>query len=408
MCRSIAEGNRKCPCQSDPQKRAQYNTRKRAVYFAKKMNISCPDTGTQEYQQLLEKMPIKYSRMDKLNVTSRELKSYHENWDHKVDEIFEKYDDLYSDKKNLMRGNVIYQDKLNISTVSNDGALVDNHYFSSHSVQGVPNYNVFDEESYKMFGFDTVDDDYDKKKIRSRVLEDDDMYDLSSMELRHLSFEEMAALRFYSSGHFEQLNTILYHGESHLDPFQNGEDTSDFFTGDNLFRMDSYSLDVVAFNKKFVQELTGYLDSALEQGPKMQRVVYRGMSDDRFYETGGTAHDWLKKNIALGQEIVFDGYQSTTYSYRTAKNTYAEDNGVVFEIMTPDGLNITAVSEFEEEQEVLLPRKSRYMVVGVHEGVKADIHGSDSVINVVQLIAINDTGEIVNADNKKKLEKVFE
>lgn len=73
--------------------------------------------------------------------------------------------------------------------------------------------------------------------------------------------------------------------------------------------------------------------------------------------------------------------------------------GVIFEIGTPEGLNVQSMSEFTHDQEVILPRGAKYVVVGQYDAEFAYIgmNAPPKKVPVVQLIAVND--ELLDGTN---------
>jgi hypothetical protein len=87
-----------------------------------------------------------------------------------------------------------------------------------------------------------------------------------------------------------------------------------------------------------------------------------------------------------------------------------DSSGMLFEILTPEGVNVTSVSEYRSEREVLLPRNQTYVVVG-HKEIVNDEDYPEYNQKVVQLVAINSKGEVLdgtNADEPPSIDSILE
>lgn len=274
------------------------------------------------------------------------------------------------------------------------------------------------ENSYLDYGFKKIDKTMTYNETRDDHLSMNDCLDDSEKELAILNDAEKSSLRFFTSSNFKRVNSAIYHQS-----FKTG-DSEKFFVGDNLKIDNSYDV-TPAVTKDFAKEVTGLLDSALDQAPREDRIVYRGMSENYFFEHSlidmdmdsfdddifdsdfdmfsSPTDDWVKKNVVLGETMHFDGYQSTSLSSRFGED-YAGPGGVIFEIKTPEGLNVTSVSCHNHEKEVVLPRDSHYMVVGLHKDVPLSVGGK---AYVVQLVAIDDNQEIITKENKHQPKKLL-
>lgn len=141
-------------------------------------------------------------------------------------------------------------------------------------------------------------------------------------------------------------------------------------------------------NAGTLKEVCNVLDSAIKKAPAEQKTVYRSVTADNGMFNGLTPSEYLEKNIQAGKEIKFDGYLSSTLDPEVALKHGNRVDGVLFEIRTTEGLNISMPSSYQEEQEVLLPRNTTYKVVGVHKKVRRH-EGTWLTTNVVQLVPVN-------------------
>lgn len=391
MCRSHADGGRLCPSQTDPVLIANRNARRRAAYAKKKqLSSTTMEPGTKVAHaapQALKKHSLfKYKQEDSDQVLYGAVESK--------------------------------ETPLGLTSVAHEGYLVDKTYLSGMQISGLVDYTKLNDESYTEFGFKHI------SESRKSGMSLKEFVEVSKAELEDIPLDEKQALRFFTSNHFGWVNKALYqqNQEDVVDPVlmpDQGEYKPRFdgkrFSKELEF---DHGYDELSYTEKtpsLVEELTAKIDSAMEKSPKQQRIVYRGMN---IYHSAILAYKkkhksaslgtvkYVEENYPLGQEVVFDGYQSTSFSPTVAAD-YASENGIVFEIKASSGLNVSSISHFDIEQEVIMPRNARYMVVGVHQ--KQDyIYGDNGKyqgtqrLNVVQLVEITDDGYIRDESNAKK------
>jgi hypothetical protein len=391
MCRSHADGGRLCPSQTDPVLIANRNARRRAAYAKKKqLSPTVTEVGAKVAHAALQPRRkhslFKYKKEDSDQV-------------------------LYSalDSKETTLG---------LTSVAHEGYLVDKTYLSGTQNSGLIDYTKLDEESYLDFGFQPISQSrYSGMPLKEFV-------EVSKSELKDIPRDEKQALRFFTSAHFGWVNKALYqqNQEGDVEPVlmpDQGEHKSRFdgkkFSKKEEFNPDYDELKYTEKTPSLIEELTTKIDSAMEKSHKQQRIVYRGIN---IYHPAVLAYGkqhksaavgtvkYVEDHYALGQEVTFDGYQSTSFSPTVAAD-YASENGIVFEIKASSGLNVSSVSHFDIEQEVIMPRNSRYMVVGVHHkqeyiyGDNGKYQGTQK-LNVVQLVEITDDGYVRDESNAKK------
>lgn len=392
MCRPKSQGGRRCPSHSDPTRIAARNAKRRESYKNHK-------------SEMIEKIIVERTVGENVSnaVSESSFKRSFLNQNLKNDA---KISDLFKPKNQTIESK-----KINITSSENEGELVDQNYFSGKRVSGTVNYNNLDENSYKEFGFKEISDSPEDYYYMDRRLKVnlEDFEKLSQLELEQMSQTEKAALKFFTSNQYRWFNDAIYsNGKSLKDEFN-------AFAGEPPFEANSYgeynlsnaNIDKNAENVKIISEK---LDEAFENAPKIQRVVYRGKKAHTraFEKYGGDVGKWIEENAKLGQEVKFDGYQSTTADIGIAASysgQHAGDPGLIYEIMTPEGVNLSSISEYEEEREILLPRDSRYMVVGVHKNQK--LNSFEGKAYVIQLVAINDKGEVLTGENSSALKPVL-
>lgn len=219
------------------------------------------------------------------------------------------------------------------------------------NIQGKIEAHTLDRESYKKFGFtEWSNDEYPDG------LSTEEEWKQSKKECENLNEETIEAIKGYSDRYTEWFNEKVYSQE-----YKNDEKLS---------------------------HQVNLIDEALNRKAE-QRILYRGVSIDN-------AEKYSINNLQLGETVDFKGYQSTSTNPIIAGNfTNMDTHGILFEIITPQGINITSISSVSHESEVLLPRNSRYIVVGKQERMYSDVFGS---FDKVQLIAVDDDGEILEDD----------
>jgi hypothetical protein len=301
----------------------------------------------------------------------------------------------------------VEQELLNISSTENHGMLVDKGYFSSKTVTGVINYGNLDENSYKEFGFmdpTTVNGSFIERpedQLLNEVLK------ISMQEMALTTEREKSSALFFTSENYEWVNGALYNTDELPVDFPNSISPlrDDDFTETMMEEIEPQNVSKTVF-----ADIITNLDNAIGKGPKKQRIVYRGLPNEGtgIKNSNLNSSQYVDTHNKLGQELVFDGYQSSTVDFGIAYE-YAGDSssGIVYEILTPEGINITSTSNYEHEKEVLLPRQARYMVVGVHKNVEVREPDENYFFNmkahVVQLVAINDNGAILDGTNSTAL-----
>lgn len=343
------------------------------------LHISFESSMQEETLNSLRREPLK---------KERKAKATHS--EEKLSKIFRKDD------------KVKFIDKLNISYVENHGDLVDRNYFSGRTVSGVINHRELTEDSYTDFGFTKVDENFIESRKRNLTRTQSER--ISALEVSDLTERERTSTNFFTTSAHTWFNGALIANGENLPKAHRHKKTSDPFLIEDEREFNDYvRYEEAAQTEQNVQRFSKDIDSAIEKSPKTQRIVYRGVhSESPMFEDYDTTHEWIDENASLGQEVKFDGYQSTTLDPEVSDrfagigHRRAGGYGLTFEILTPEGLNISSISNMPHEAEVMLPRQSRYMVVGVHKDASTD---EDGKTNIVQLVAINEKGEILDGTN---------
>lgn len=219
------------------------------------------------------------------------------------------------------------------------------------NIQGKIETHELDNESYKKFGFTEWENDGYPDGLST-----EEEWAQSKKECENLDEETIEAIKGYSDRYTEWFNEKVYSQE-----YKNDEKLS---------------------------HQVNLIDEALNRKTE-QRILYIGVSIDN-------AEKYSINNLQLGETLDFKGYQSASTNPIIAGNfTNMDKHGILFEIITPQGVNITSISSVSHESEVLLPRNSQYIVVGKQERMYSDVFGS---FDKVQLIAVDDDGEILEDD----------
>lgn len=363
MCRSTSQGGRRCPSCSDPEKRKAYNAIRRARYAANKNKKNSFGT-TSTIEDLKTTLTSNSAGKISPPPTTSNLQTSPVETPVINDPVEEANSNKSSPKpssKTLTQEETL--SRFGLTTKAVEDPLAKLGYIKEQVLSGVLNYNEIDDNAHKELGFDGKDL---LSKDHNQEL-NEKLFEISEDEVKPLTQEEKDSLMFFTSNNYEWFNNILYRQEP---PSDYDEEQS----------------------SETVKTIVEQLDSAMTKAPKTQKIVYRGVSmySNLFNEKGG-AHQWIDENLTQGKEIVFDGYQSSTPDILSAKRYKGHEGGLIYEIMTPEGINVTSISHYSSEHEVILPRSSRYVVSGIQKTLDGGA--------VVQLIAINSKGEVLDGTN---------
>jgi hypothetical protein len=373
MCRNLQEGGRRCPHVLDPAKIAERNAKRRARYIPKTKGFLA--NIEKSLADSFQKAPIEEHPIFTLKAPNNAT--------------------LY--------GRTEYGDvsPLGVSSRYCAGYLADYEYFTRKQISGLVDYTKLNENSYKEFGFQVPSEE------RKHFLHLDDIKRISAAELKPLTFGEKSALNFYTKSTYSWINKALFaNGNPVLLETREDEETPQFNNENKEFDPKKHSItDASRRSTELLHVFTKRVDSAMSRAPLQQRVVYRGINytHEAFHNydwDNDFVENYVEKNYPLGREVKFDGYQSTSMNAGVAAG-FASKNGLLFEIRTASGLNVSSVSSAGAEEEVLLPRDSRYMVVGVHKkvgyktaGTHKDSNPTIPNITIVQLVEIDEKGYI--------------
>lgn len=253
----------------------------------------------------------------------------------------------------------------------NNSTLSQFGYESRVKAEGKINPEELNEDSWRDFGFTGPEILKRKSSIDELTF-----YNMASdQELEQLTDEEKDAVEFFTSSDFAEFNRAVFNG-GEVDPEK----------------------------QEAFDELINKIDSGLGKNPGLTKVVYRGVKtrasaiglteDDDYYSTEKKVREYVEDNFKVGESVSFSGYQSTSLDPYVA-TSWAERDGIVFEIMSPKGVNITSISRNPEETEVLMPRNTRYMVVGVQDSKEIGFAYRSKPSHIIQLVAVDEDNNIL-------------
>lgn len=457
MCRA---GGRRCPSHTDPEAIAARNAKRRAIYAQNKQKSSGSafektgddflDSILNMEEELFGTLPVQQKtvkkkaapkstttkKTTKKNTVSSSQTFKKTDAEKSLDENLtstrgdtvktsgnEKLNDVFNGKEieliiakgdyktrtyspdELFRSSetIDYKEDLNLDVRENSGQLVDIGYFNKQTISGVLDYTKLADTPDTELGFkDMSGPAYDIYKI-DEILSHDDYLALSRIETQDLSLDDRDALTYFTSNQYEWVNQALF--QKRVKKTEDG-----YGKGKNFSAVTSETYSYGGQNNTNLKKITEQLDKALAKGPKQQRTLYRGIKRNAGFlkdKDGNeiSAEDWVDSNLSVGGEIKFDGYQSATPK-ATSLSGYSTNDGIIYEIITPEGVNVESVTAFSSEYEVTLPRNARYTVASITKNVKTKLSSyGDGVDNtVVRLVAINSKGEVLDGTNSDPVE----
>lgn len=296
-----------------------------------------------------------------------------------------------------------YNSELNLDVKYNSGVLVDRGYFNDKTISGVLDYTKLSETDDRDLGFQELPKDgklYDIS-ANDKLVNAEDFKRLSKAECDNLTPNQKRGLKYFTSQSYEWVNDALFQKKAKKGKSDDvkGKSFKDIIEGTYVY---------AGQNVANLKKITSEIDKALQNGPKQQRIVYRGVRNSASFlkDDKGTripAADWVKNNLKVGSEIKFDGYQSASPK-AVGAGGYTTDKGILYEIVTPEGVNVESITEFSGEYEVTLPRESRYTVASITDNVNVKFgdYNEKHNMTVVRLVAINSKGEVLDGTNSDK------
>lgn len=292
-----------------------------------------------------------------------------------------------------------YSPDLNVEISENEGYLVDTLYLSSKKVSGVLDYTKLSEIDDSELGFNKMSKEgeaYELKTEDHTTLSN--YYSLSRKEMSVMSNDDKAALRYFTSENYKWLNRSLFDKKTPKN--KNKEDYDKKYSSFASF-IDNTQYNYEDKNIDSLKKITKQLDEALEKGPKKQKVLYRGVNKYAPMYGESSVEDWVGENYSVGKEVVFDGYQSSSANPGPALS-FSSHGGIVYEILTPEGVNVSSESEYDSEAEITLPRAQRYTVSSIQKRDISNGYMDYEGVTIVRLIAVNSKGEVLDGTNSDK------
>lgn len=279
--------------------------------------------------------------------------------------------------------NKIQKNKYNLKFEENNSPLTKFHYEAKVKASGKINPNELNKESWKDFGFSGPN------LLKMKANKDElFLYNKASeQELKNLTENERNAIKFFTSSAFANFNRVIFGNLKINDKEQ----------------------------KEYYNNIANQIDNGLNKKPKLTRTVYRGVktrasifginTTDDYQTKTNKINTYIDKNYNIGKTVDFEGYQSTSLDPSVAID-WADKDGIVFEIMTPNGVNITSISQNADETEVLMPRNTKYMVVGVQKPDEIPFSYKSKPSHIIQLVAVDENNNILTDDYKHKTSKI--
>lgn len=250
---------------------------------------------------------------------------------------------------------VYEDDEIGITVTEYEGDLIDCNQFSAKSIAGKPDWDKLNNTWAERMG---LPGDFNERNL----IQNRPNYDaqcvinqkyimVGNLEIRNAEIDQARTIYYYTQNNYEEINKGIFHDAS------------------------------------TTNEEIANLDKVIEDGCHQTRILYRGtrLSNISISEPN------------LGDEISFPTFQSASTNPAVAKSFTKEDadDNIVFEISTPAGVNVGGISAMYEENEVILPRGARYVVVGKYDITDTSTGGG----KVVQMVAVNSRGEILDGTN---------
>lgn len=285
-------------------------------------------------------------------------------------------------------GEVKRDSQLGLAFDEKTGTLVESKYFAAAEAFGKLKRDAIDESSHTKFGFPAISDSEAKERKLPEANEN------SRWELHDLSDDERLSLKFYTGFQHEWINDAL-DGYGELRADLEGQVYKKKFVEGTYDESEGLMLLKSEVTPNALKEVTGLLDEAIAKSSSgAPRILYRGQTN-------------VDPDMKVRDEITVDGYQSSSL-HASVASKFARtkgDRATIFEIYTPEGANVTNLSYMKDEMEVLLPRDSRYVVMDIQKDVT---YMGIATQRLVRLVAVDDTGAVLNSGNRHKPKPLVE
>lgn len=168
---------------------------------------------------------------------------------------------------------------------------------------------------------------------------------------------QLEQIRDYSGGGYGILNVFLR-------------------TGGKMRNRQGKLVNATKREKADFQEEMDKISTFLQNAPKTEGMVYRGMNFEKGDKKAMKVYNEFMSNISEGQEMTFPSFTSTTVDKETAvgfagQNKPEKYNGVLIEMEQTKGVYLDGASAFESEDEILLDRSAKFVISKVekHNGL---------------------------------------
>jgi hypothetical protein len=216
-------------------------------------------------------------------------------------------------------------------------------------------------------------------------------------QLEYLSPEAIHALKVYSTNNYKWVNGYL----SGADLPVTSEDTRDF---SDLNPTSMSDQDVVKTPiRRIAEQAVAAMDKAFAEAPLSEepRILYRGVKPTLVGDDGGeTFLTSMLEKYTPGAEVTFDTYTSTSDTPTSAAGYGTSEHpglgtkysGVIFEMKTRKGVSMRNIALFSRENEILLPRNTKWKVVGAYPRMdyraKVGFRKLSRPFTVIQLVEV--------------------
>lgn len=214
---------------------------------------------------------------------------------------------------------------------------------------------------------------------------------------------------------FQGSDETRYGSNSPPDDFN--KEWRDGLTGDEVSAIQGYTLGGYKSLNESLREgrplsiadkhMADNLDRAIESSPEFDspKIVYRGVNigdnvvsshgaemigmneSERSTATRKYIADYAESTFKPGSVIESRGFQSTSFNVDPALDASLSKKspGIIFEIAAKKGAFLNGVSKYDDENELLLSRKTKYRIVKVIRSAKFSRMDSDVERTVIQV-----------------------
>lgn len=155
---------------------------------------------------------------------------------------------------------------------------------------------------------------------------------------------------------------FLEEGKSHAELLSDDEKLAILRYGNSGFDVNNYLRGETEAKHMFTDSMVVGIDSSMDKVSRSTSSLYRCLKwNDR-------TKDLLLNNLMKNSSVKLLGYQSTSFVDGKAlnfHNSHYDQQSIFMEIVTDKGVNVSAVTRYPKEYEVILPRDQEFSVVSV-------------------------------------------